>query len=163
MELMLERRLAVDRPATDTELRLSRQEVEHAVERVFEAARDEYFEDGMESAFSRQLLSLVETYCEQMKEELAYWLVREKASPYVASEASRWLGQVDHAPSYRYRRWLLERCLRASSAIVRDGAGLGLAAMDDAHTIPSLRQAVQRESCEELRVNLQQVLDQLEG
>ena len=156
----LRRSLVVDIPEAQTEPELGQEEIERATERLFETAKDEHFEDGMESAFSRRLISLIETYCEPMKELLAYWLVREKADPYVVSEALRWIGHMDHPISHRFRRWLLERCLKSPSSIVRDGAALGLAAMDDSEAIPSLREAIENEACDELRMNLEQVLAQ---
>jgi HEAT repeat protein len=133
------------------------------VERLFQGARDEYFEDGMENSLSHGLAALVETYGDtgELKVELTYWILLGKATPYVVSEALRCLGRITHAPSNRYRRWLLERCLESPSAIIRDAAGLGLAYLDDPQSIPALAEAVKRETDDELRDDLRQVLEQL--
>ena len=96
-------------------------------------------------------------------EVLAYLIVYEKVNAEIASEALRWLGRMDHPVSYHYRLWLLERGLRCSSAIVRDGATLGLASLDDHHAVTYLKQTIQREPCEELRKDMGQVLIQLEN
>jgi hypothetical protein len=138
-------------------------EVEKTIEILFEAAREEVFEDGMESEFSRKLVSLVEAYGNAMLEIIAYLIVYEKVNGEVAAESLRWLGRIDHAPTYPYRLWLLERSLRCSSARVRDGATLGLASLNDPQAITPLKQAIEREQIGELREDMQQVLDQLEN
>jgi HEAT repeat protein len=89
--------------------------------------------------------------------------VTEQVNAEVASEAMRWLGHIDHPITYRSRLHLLERSLHNSSARVRDGAGLGLASLDDPHAIPYLKQAIEREQYQELRHDLKQVVIQLES
>ncbi len=140
----------------------SQEELEHHVTGIFEAARDEHFEDGMESSISRTLVPLVEQYHTELAEFLFYCLVPGRVSPQVTAESLRWLGDMDHAPSQNWRRRLLERCLEAPSVAVRDAAGIGLASMDDPQAIPSVKGAITREPCAELRECLQQVLAQLE-
>lgn len=130
---------------------------------LFEAAKEQNFEDGMEGEFSKALISLIKEYGVDAIEALAHFIIEEKVNPEVASEALRWLGQIDHPVSYRRRLWLLERSLRCSSARVRDGAALGLAFLDDPHAIPYLKQAIQQEQVSELRVDMEQVLAQLES
>lgn len=141
----------------------SQEELERHVKGVLEAARDERFEDGMESSISRTLVPLVERYQTELAESLFYWLVPGRASPRVTAESLRWLGDMDHAPSHNWRRRLLERCLEAPSVAVRDAAGVGLASMDDPQAIPAVKDAIAREPSAELRQCLQQVLAQLEG
>ena len=58
---------------------------------------------------------------------------------------------------------LLENSLLTnSSALVRDGALLGIALLDDRHAVPYLNRAIQQEQCPELRESIRQVLEQLE-
>ena len=137
--------------------------IDQTIEALFEAGRDKVFEDGMESEFSKALIFLVKAHGNAAMEVLAYLITYEKVNAEVASEALRWLGRLDHPPSYRYRRWLLERSLLGSSTLVRDGAALGLASLDDPHAIPYLKQAIQQEKLEELRKDLELVRVQLEN
>jgi hypothetical protein len=125
-------------------------------------AQDEYFEDGMESQFSRELVSLIKKYGNAAIEVLAHVIVYEKCDVKVAAEALRWLGHIEHASSYRFRLWLLEKSLSYSSVLVRDGAVLGLSVLDDPAAIPSLEQALDREPSAALRADMQQVLAQLQ-
>ena len=74
-----------------------------------------------------------------------------------------WLGDMDHRPTYTYRRSLLEKALGgASSVVIRDGANNGLAFMDDPHAIPVLKKAIKGARCAVLRQALEQTLAQLE-
>lgn len=137
-------------------------ELSRKIAALFEAAKDQYFEDGMESEFSKELTALVEAYGNMAVHELAYLILFEKVNAEVASEALRWLGNMSRSVSSSFRLWLLERSLLCSSAMVRDGAILGLASFDDPRAIPYIKRAIEREQCEELRKNMEQVLVQLE-
>jgi hypothetical protein len=136
-------------------------QIEPRVEALFIGAKEEVFEDGMESEFSKGLVSTIREYSDAAMEVVANLIVHEKVNPEVASEVLRWLGNVDHTPTYDKRLWLLERSLHCSSARVRDGATLGLASLDHPHAIPYLEGAIQREQSEELREDMKQVLEQL--
>jgi len=133
------------------------------IETVFWTAKGEFFEDGMESTFSHQLNYSVKRYGGDALEVITCLIVYEKVDPEVAGEALRWLGRINHAETYEYRRWLLERSLSLSSTRVRDGAILGLASMDDKHAVPYLKFAVEKEQCFELREDMELVLKQLES
>lgn len=132
------------------------------IRRLFWKAREQVFEDGMESEFSKGLIFLVRRYSNAAMEVLTHIIVNEKVNTEVASEALRWLGRMEHSASYRYRLWLLERSLLSSSARIRDGAALGLASLNDPHAIPHLKRAIEKEDYAELREDMEQVLAQLE-
>lgn len=132
------------------------------IEAIFWTAKGEFFEDGMESTFSKQLDSFVKEFGNNALEAITCLIVYERVDPEVAGEALRWLGRIDYAESYEYRRWLLERSLSLSSTRVRDGAILGLASMDDKHAIPYLKCAIEKEQCSELKADMESVLEQLE-
>jgi hypothetical protein len=133
------------------------------IKALFREAKKFSFEDGMETEFSKELARLVRRHGKAAIEVVTALIVNENIDAEMAAEALRWLGRMDHPPSYRDRLWLLERSLFCSSAQVRDGAALGLASLDDPHAIPYLQQAIEREKCVELRQDLEQVLEQLES
>lgn len=145
-----------------TEPREADLDVYAKVEMLFSSANGEVFEDGMERAFSRELVSIVQKYGDRAMEPITHLLIRERVDAEEASEALRWLGRLRHGQTRAYRLWLLERCLLCSSPSVRDGAGLGLASLDDPDAVPYLQRAISRETCDELREDLAQVLAQLE-
>jgi hypothetical protein len=140
-------------------------ELETLLEQAFDAAKEEVFEDGMESVFSQTLASLVESHghTREMQELLESWVPHGRASSHVISECLRSLGRLDHPVTHEYRRRLLERCLQSQSSAVRDAAGLGLASMDDPESAPAIRAAIAREAIPEIRENLKQVLEDLGG
>lgn len=127
--------------------------------RLFAAGREEFFEDGMESNFSRELVACIEEH-----NEVAIETIRDLAdtvNPSVLSEALRWIGQMEHDETYQARFNLLTFCLTHAYANVRDGAGLGLASMDDPQAIPYLERAIADERVSELKRDLEMVLEQL--
>jgi len=93
---------------------------------LFKAGKYEFFEDGMESRFSKGLISAIEKYDVLAIEIISNLILSEKVSPEVASEALRWIGKIEHNATYENRLYLLEQSLKCSSARVRDGAGLGI-------------------------------------
>ncbi|MCY4525696.1 MAG: HEAT repeat domain-containing protein [Anaerolineaceae bacterium] len=128
---------------------------------IFFEAREEVFEDGMDSVFSRQLVDFMGSHGRLAIDILSGLLLLEKVNAEVAGEALRHVGYIEHPSTRPVRRRLLERCLFGSSARVRDGAIIGLAAMDDPQSIPFVEQAVERESIAELQEDMQAVLEQL--
>ena len=147
-----------DRSDASTEQQETARDLREELVDLFVSGRELRFQDGVHTAFSRRLVSIVAQYCDAAMEILAHLLVYDKMNPEVASEALRWLGQMEHPPSYKYRRWLLERCLKSASLTVREGAVLGLASLDDPHAIPYIEKAAQSEQCTELREDMAQVL-----
>jgi hypothetical protein len=129
---------------------------------LFVAARSVDFEDGIHTEFSRSLVRLVEQLGNSAVEVVASIILREKANPAVSAEALKWISHIDQQKSYAFRRWLLEKSLESPLAIVRDAALLGVASLDDQHSIPALTNAIGRETCLELREDLIQVLKQLD-
>ena len=130
---------------------------------IFTKAKEEIFEDGMESDFSRSLSELILSFGHSAMEAIIPVALSEYINKEVASEAFRVLGRLNHKITYRDRLWLLERGLYSASARVRDGAVLGLAFLDDPIAIAPLKSAIERERIPELRQDMEQVLAQLEG
>lgn len=127
------------------------------------SAVGEVFEDGMENPFTAGVTRLIQRAGGRGMEPLAHLLVSESMPAEVAAEALRCLGRMEHPLTHSYRRWVLEHRLISVSPLVRDGAALGLAYLDDPHAIPYLRRAVGNEQDADLRADLEQVLVQLEA
>lgn len=128
---------------------------------IFHAAQEERFEDGIESAFSRALVSMIQTHGNAAIATIEQTVASKDVNTEVAEEALRWIASVDQPESHKYRLWLLQGSLRSPSARIRDAAGLGLAAMDHPSAIPPLQEAITKETSPEVREGLQLVLDQL--
>ena len=122
--------------------------------------REEHFQDGYESVFSRELSWLIQTYSHRAITAIEGIFIN--THEYLVSEALRQIGYIKHEPTNAVRRWLLEKHLQ-SSYVIRDGAIIGIASMDDPNSIPAIKQALQFETAENLRIDLLQVLEQLEA
>ncbi|MEG4294173.1 hypothetical protein QUB76_36025 [Microcoleus sp. D2B6] len=138
-------------------------ELSEEIYSLFKASDEQNFEDGMETEFSKKLICLIKEYADEAIEIITGIIIYERVNAEVATEALRWLGNIDHAPSYRFRLWLLERSLSCSKARIRDGAILGLSSLNDPHAISYLKLAIEQEKCTELRKDMEQVLAQLES
>lgn len=130
---------------------------------VFTEAKEEIFEDGMESHFSMNLAGFIKAYGHSAMETIIPIVLSPQSNAEVIAEALRVIGRLNHKSTYRDRLWLLERSLYSDSARIRDGAVLGLAFMDDPMAIPPLKSAIEREKLLALRKDMEQVLAQLEG
>jgi len=129
------------------------------LQRLCWAGREEVFEDGMESNFSRELVACIEEHGEAAIHAICE--LTDTVNPSVLSEALRWIGHMAHNDTYQARFNLLTFCLTHSYARVRDGAGLGLASMDDPQAIPYLERAIAAERIPELKHDMEMVLAQL--
>lgn len=134
----------------------------YEIERLFALAMDEEFEDGVESNFSKDLISFIKKYEKRAIEELTPIFLNEKVNAEIISEALRWIGRIQHNFSKFDRLWLLERCLFHPSPYIRDGATLGIASMNDPNAIDFLKIAIEKEPYLELREDMEQVLITLE-
>jgi hypothetical protein len=130
---------------------------------IFASAKEEIFEDGVESKFSRSLSDFIISLGHAAMESIIPIILSEYTNTEVASEALRVIGRLHHKITYRDRLWLLERGLYSTSARVRDGAIIGLAFLNDPLAIAPLQSAIGREQIPELRHDMEQVLAQLEG
>lgn len=133
------------------------------VTQLFEEGASEIYHDGMYSKFSRGLLALLAQYGKLAVRAIAEYLLSEKAKPSVASEAARWLAEDRDVTTYLERWTILRKLLCNSSPVVRDGAILGFATLDDGRARDVLLKARQSEDVDDLRRLLDQVLNQLEG
>jgi hypothetical protein len=131
------------------------------VSSLFHVAREEYFEDGMDTAFSRDLISLVKREGHLAVEVISRLVLGGNAEPAVIAEALRWIGRIEDFPSLAQRLWLLERCLANTDPQIRDGAILGLASFDDPRAMPYVQEALRREGYPEIRLDLEHLIAQL--
>lgn len=148
--------------STDIGLGISRL-VESRFSDAVASAQHEWFEDGVESRFSRALDLLIHTYRDTAVSTVESFLSSPTVNAEVAVEAVQSLGEIDHPSTHRYRRSLLEKVLLTSSSTrLRHGAASGLAAMNDPSSLDAVREATRREGNSRLRRYLELVVDQLE-
>jgi hypothetical protein len=130
---------------------------------MFRIAREIVFEDGMDNPFSLGLKHLIAVQGKAGVAAIAGELERQDKRPHLVAETLRILGEIEDRLTPAERLWLLTQALSDQSAIVRDGALLGLASLDDPSALPYVKAALQRERSADLRSSLEQVVEQLEN
>jgi hypothetical protein len=128
---------------------------------LFEQGASEFFQDGVDSNFSRALLKLLAQHGRKAFQAIAEYVFSGDTKPDVVSEALRWLADFNDASTLPQRWAILERTLKDPSPRVRDGAILGFAALDDPRAKPLLLKARELERMAELRGLIDQVIAQL--
>lgn len=131
------------------------------VEDLFENGADEFFQDGITSNFSRSLLRLVGIHGRAAVAAVSRYLISTRGRPSVASEALRSLAEYQD-PRLLDQTWeLLRQSVWHPSPIVRDGAIMGFASIDDPAAALVLLNALRTEPVAELRKLMQLVIDQV--
>ena len=132
-----------------------------ALEKLFRNARDEIFEDGMDSLFGIELNRIIRDHGMPAINSLESVMRADSANVAVAEEALRQIGYMDDATTHRGRLKLLEHSLESPDARIRDAASVGIEAMNDPASINSLQNAIDREQNALLRQSFKDVLAQL--
>jgi len=132
------------------------------IRQLFDDGAREFFRDGMESSFSRSLLKILHDQGQEAVTAIAGYLLSGSANPEVASEALRWMSDIDDHATFLQRWDLLHHSLHNESARVRDGAILAFANMNDPRALRVLAEARTLEPVAELRKLIDQVIRQLE-
>ena len=128
---------------------------------LWDAAREDVIEDGMRNSISERLPELIAKDFRAVLPVLISTIESRQLEPVIAAEVLKELGRYRDSASLPHRRWALARALSVPSPVIRDGAGLGLARLCDPASLPYLRRAVEREVDPQIRVDLQQVMDEI--
>lgn len=138
--------------------------VKNEVERLFSLATFITLDPGMDNAFSEGLEDVIQHHGEQALQVIEDVILNEETKSAIAMEALQYVGNAESNTWLEARRSMLERCLlKSRSAWVRDGAGLGLASLDDPRSIPVLKKAISKERSRALKSDLTLVLEQLQA
>ncbi|MCY3831988.1 MAG: hypothetical protein OXG85_03155 [Chloroflexi bacterium] len=133
------------------------------VQRLFSLATFVDFESGMTNDFSDSLEEVIETFGEVALEHVQGFVLDEKIPFTIAAEVLRYIGNIESGRYVDARRNMLESCLLNSRyMLVRDGAAAGLSYIDDSRSISCLQRAIKRETHNELKKDLNEVLQLLQ-
>lgn len=141
--------------------RVSSTDLEKEILNIFQSGEGDIFEDGMESNFSRALLSYVRRYGNTAVNEIAHIVLHGEFKDEVVAEAILCLARLDDCTTYKYRRWLVEKALEGEGLYTRDAAVSGLSHLDDKDSMTELKKAMAREKNVELKRDMTEVLEQL--
>lgn len=139
-------------------------QIDEEIANLFSLATHISLEPGFSNAFSEGLEQAIVEDGEPVLHEIAELILGKKTKSSIAMEALQYVGYAESRTYLNARRKMLERCLLESdSAWVRDGAGLGIASINDSRSISALKKAIRRESSEALKEDLNLVLKQLQA
>ncbi len=159
-----------------SEFAISRQEVDNSTARqadsgflnreasfLLEAASDTGAGDDPETQFYEQLQAFIARYQKQAVDALNTSIMSQQNKSFGVSKLLEAMGAIDDAVTVSERFWVLQRGLLSSSRMIRYGAALGFASLQDSRALPVLEHAVARELNEEVRSVVQQVITFLES
>lgn len=127
------------------------------------AGREQAFEDGIESEFSQNFVRIITRYKKIALDNLQKLIESHSINAEVLAEALRWLPRIQDSSTYNQRLSLITRCLFLPWSRVRDAATLALSSLADKSAVAALKKAIERESVEELRADMEQALTYLEA
>lgn len=131
------------------------------LELIFDLAKGENFEDGIETEFSQGIEIFINKHG-VLAQKILETVIRHKifAEQYIA-EALLWIGDMEHDSTKDQRRSLLENALDSESVFIRDAAVSGLSYLSDPRSIQRLTEALKKESSQRVRTNIEGVLEYL--
>ncbi len=136
--------------------------IEEEIASLFAVATHITLEPGFSNAFSEALEQTIAEFGEPALHAIAEAVLSERTKDSIAMEALQYVGHAESGTHLNARRKMLERCLLESeSTWVRDGAGLGIASLNDTRSINALERAINRETSNALKEDLSLVLNQL--
>jgi HEAT repeat protein len=124
-------------------------------------AKEERFQDGMESNLSQGLAAMIRRYPADAMATLRNIIDSGGVSKSLTAEVIESVSRVNNPESRDARFSLVVSYLRDDSPVVRDAAGTALAYMDDKRAIDYLQSAIEAEPIPTLREDLAQVAEQL--
>jgi len=131
------------------------------LEMLIRMARDERFEDGMDSNFSVGLRVLFRDHSIAFAHALDDRFKRAGIRPRVLAELAYTLGRIRDDATSDWRLAVLVDFLNSSTPSVRDAGAVGLAYLDDKRAVKYLREAIGREPVGSFREDLCAVLEQV--
>lgn len=130
---------------------------EESVLEALNSQKPEDLSDGMTPRLGVKIATCLQTFGDASLVNIAAAALRGTADPDALSHALRWIGRLRDQETFHGRLLLLTRTLEAPSAIVRDGAGLGLVELGSRAALPALTAAIDKEANNSLREDLEQV------
>lgn len=137
--------------------------LEDHLDRLYSDARDEVFEVGRTSQFSKGLQQMCTYAPVAVMQSLRVRLADDRISAEVLAETLRWAADQEVIAIRDSVMAFLSMGLGHPSSLVRDAAALGLAYLDEDAAITPLRHALEREDIPELREDLEALIHSLEG
>lgn len=129
---------------------------------VLNLAKEVHIEDGIDNEFYLGFRELLTKYGNVGLTLISDQTFGLHMPEHTLSTLLGYVGKLDDNVSTAMRRQLLEGYLTHESAVVRDGALVGLSYVESPDALPSLRAAYEREPYGELKQDILNVIEELE-
>ena len=139
----------------------SKKRLQSLLTKLSNEAREEIFEDGMDSLFSKCLSLMLATYKNRVIQIIGDISFLNLIDPEVASEILITLARNDDIFTYRDRFRVITSALKLSSPIAREGSILALEMLNDKNSISILEKAINTEQSSYLKNEMRAVIDSL--
>ena len=141
---------------------LIRDDLSRTIRIIFDAGKNEQFEDGMRSDFSKAIERLIKNYQDNAVAALAEFLASNKIDSDLLCETLRTIGKFNDDKTALIRFQILISFLSHASPFIRDCAGLALYDIESPNAIPYIKQAVDKEPYQSLKRDFEKIIDALE-
>lgn len=135
-----------------------RNDLSRMIQIIFEVGKNEQFEDGMKSDFSRAFEYLIKNYQEDAIEILSDFLTSNRIDSDLLCETIRTLGNFKDDKTELSRFQILIFHLSHASPYIRDCASLALYDLESPNAIPYINKAIDREPYESLKRDFKKII-----
>ena len=139
-----------------------REDLSRIIQIIFEAGKNEQFEDGMKSDFSVAIENIIKNYQDHAIEMLSEFLTSNKIDSDLLCETLRTLGNSQDDETEQIRFQILIPYLSHTSPFIRDCTGLALYDLESPNAIPYIRKAIDKELYQSLKMDFKKIINELQ-
>lgn len=139
-----------------------REDLSRIIQIIFEAGKNEQFEDGMKSDFSVAIENIIKNYQDHAIEMLSEFLTSNKIDSDLLCETLRTLGNLQDDETEQIRFQILIPYLSHTSPFIRDCTGLALYDLESPNAIPYIRKAIDKELYQSLKMDFKKIINELQ-
>lgn len=154
----------IDRPfdSSTSDKYFLRGDLSKTIQIIFEAGKNEQFEDGMKSKFSIAIENIIKNYQDHAIEMFSEFLTSNKIDSDLLCETLRTLGNLQDDETEQIRFQILIPYLSHPSPFIRDCTGLALYDLESPNAIPYIRKAIDKEPYQSLKMDFNRIINELQ-
>ena len=152
-----------DRPfdSSTSEAHFLGEDLSRIIQIIFEAGKNEHFEDGMKSDFSVAIENIIKNYPEHAIEMLSEFLASNKIDSDLLCETLRTLGNLQDDETEQIIFQILIPYLSHPSPFIRDCTSLALYDLESPNAIPYIKKAIDKERYQSLKMDFKKIIKEL--
>lgn len=139
-----------------------REDLSRIIQIIFNAGKNEQFEDGIKSDFSVAIKNILINYQDYAIKMLSEYLTSNKIDSGLLCETLRTLGNLQDSETEQIRFQILIPYLSHPSPFIRDCTGLALYDLESPNAIPYIRKAIDKELYQSLKMDFKKIISELQ-